>query len=215
MKSFAVIGIGLFGKKLATDLFDAGQTVLAIDSKEAHIEEIADNVTRAAILDATNREALAQLGINKYDCVIVATSHDLATSVIITMNLKALNVPKIVCKVMSDTDREILETLGANMCITPEHIAASKLARRLMAQNIIDYTQISKEHSLVEIETPSVWAGKSILDINVRAKYGINIIAIIRGEKTLVYFPPSEVLQPTDLLLIIGNDKDLERVQKL
>lgn len=215
MKSFAVIGIGLFGKKLACDLFDAGHTVLAIDHRESHIEEIADSVSRAATVDAKNREALAQLGIQKYDCVIVATSSDLATSVIITMNLRALNVPEIICKVKTETDKEILETLGASICITPEHIAATKLARRLCAKNILDFTKLTDNHSIVEIEVPRSWVGKSVIELSVRANFNVNIMAIRRSSEMKVDFAPTEVLQAQDILILIGNNKDLDKLEKL
>ena len=115
MKSFAIIGLGLFGSQLAMDLFNEGHNVLVIDNDENIIEKIADRVSKAVTVDAKNREALSQLGIQKYDCVIVCTSNDLATSVIITMNLKALQVQKIICKVRDETDKEVLETLGASM----------------------------------------------------------------------------------------------------
>ena len=128
MKSFAIIGLGLFGSQLAMDLFNEGHNVLVIDNDENIIEKIADRVSKAVTVDAKNREALSQLGIQKYDCVIVCTSNDLATSVIITMNLKALKVQKIICKVRDETDKEVLETLGASMCIVPEHVAAMKLS---------------------------------------------------------------------------------------
>lgn len=112
MKSFAIIGLGLFGTQLARDLYDAGHSVLAIDSDSERVENIADYVTQAVSLDAKNRELLLQVGIQKYDCVVMSITSDLATSVLITMNLKALGVPQIICKVQNETDQEILETLG-------------------------------------------------------------------------------------------------------
>ena len=112
MKSFAIIGLGLFGTQLAMDLYNEGHNVLAIDMDEEVTESVADHVSKAGCLDAKKREPLMQLGLNRYDSVIVCTSQDLATSVIITMNLRALQVPKIICKVRNDTDREVLETLG-------------------------------------------------------------------------------------------------------
>lgn len=215
MKSFAIIGLGLFGTQLALDLFNTGHNVLVIDNNEDSIEAIADRVTRAVTLDAKNRDSLSQLGINKYDCVVVAITGDLATSVLITMNLKALNVSQIVCKVQSDTDREVLETLGATFCIIPEHIAADKLAHKLTAKNVLDYTQLSDNHSIIEIVTPASWVNKSILDINVRAKYGVNIIAIRHDNKTQVSFDPTHPLNSGDVLIIVGNNKSLDKIQKL
>jgi len=214
MKSFAVIGLGLFGTKLATELYDAGHTVLAIDNNEERVEKIADHVTRAVTLDAKNREALSQLGINKYDCVIVSIARDLATSVLVTMNLKALNTPQIICKTQSETDEEVLVTLGAEYCIIPEHIAATKLLKKLTGRNVIDFTQLSDEHSIMEINIPESWINKSILDMDIRVKYGINIIGIRRDGKVHVDFNPAEALQADDELIIIGTNEKLDKIQK-
>ncbi|MCR5595398.1 MAG: TrkA family potassium uptake protein [Lachnospiraceae bacterium] len=215
MKSFAVIGLGLFGTQLAVDLFNEGNNVLAIDSAENNIERIADHVSKAVTLDAKNRESLAQLGINKYDCVIVCTSTDLATSVIITMNLRALNVPKIICKVQNDTDKEVLEALGASTCIIPEHVAALKLSKQLISNNVVDFTQLSEDYSIMEIIVPSVWTGKSIIDLNVRSQYGLNIIGIRHNDKLEVDFQPTYELQSNDELIIVGSNKNLSKIQKL
>lgn len=215
MKSYAIIGLGLFGTKLAKDLFDAGYNVLTIDINEKSTEMIADHVTRAVTMDAKNRDALAQLGINKYDCVIVAMSGDLATSVLVTMNLKALNVPKIICKVQNEQDEEVLITLGANFCIIPEHIGASNLAHQLTSKNVLDFTQLSPHHSIMEISVPDEWFGHSIKEINVRVKYGINIIALRRNKQLRVEIDPDSPLMPSDMLFVIGSNKNLNRLQKI
>lgn len=215
MKSFAIIGLGLFGTKLARELFEAGNTVLAIDQNEQIINNIADSVTRAVVLDAKDRSGLSQLGINKYDCVVVAVSRDLATSVLVTMNLKALNVPKIICKVQSSTDQEVLEKLGATTCIIPEHIAASKLTRKLTGRNVIDFTQLSEDHSIVEMSTPESWVGKSIIELKIRSHYKVNIIGIRSSGKMIADFDPSVVLSHSDELIIIGNNKNLDKLLKI
>lgn len=215
MKSFAIIGLGLFGTQLAKELFDSGYNVLAIDINEELIEEISDNVSRAITMDAKNRTALSQLGINKYDCVIVAGSNDLATSVLVTMNLKALNVPYIVCKVQNEADREVLETLGASLCIIPEHIAATKLSKKLTSKNILEFTQLSEDHSIIEINTPELWLGKSIIELNVRSSYSVNIIAIRTNGQIKVDFDPSISLSSEDELIIIGKNKYLDKILKL
>jgi len=215
MKSFAIIGLGLFGTQLAKDLYNAGHNVLAIDSNEAIIEQIADHVSRAVTMDAKNRSGLAQLGISKYDCAVVGVSGDLATSVLVTMNLKALNVPQIVCKVQNSTDEEVLTTLGATACIVPEHIAANKMAKRLTSNHIIDFTQLSDDHSIMEMTTPASWIGKSIADLNIRACHGINVIGIRSDGRIRVDFAPTEPLKETDELIVIGRNKNLDKIQKI
>lgn len=215
MKSFAIIGLGLFGTHLAKTLFNDGNNVLVIDQNEKVVEQIADEVTRAVIMDAKDRKALSQLGISKYDCVIVAVSGDLATSVLVTMNLKALNVPKIICKVQNTTDKEVLETLGASLCIIPEHIGATKLAKTLEDKNVLDYIQLSDNHSIIEFSTPASWVGHSIIELGIRSKYSVNIISIKNNGIIHVDFNPADLLTENDELVIIGKNADLDRLQKI
>lgn len=215
MKSFAIIGLGLFGTQLARDLYDAGHSVLAIDSDSERVENIADYVTQAVSLDAKNRELLLQVGIQKYDCVVMSITSDLATSVLITMNLKALGVPQIICKVQNETDQEILETLGASYCLIPEHIAANKMAKKLTSRNIIDFTQLSDEYSIMELTVPASWIGKSIIEINVRVHYGVNVIGKRSAGHLEVNFDPKLPLEAEDELIVIGSNRDLDKLQKL
>ena len=211
MKSFVVIGLGLFGTKLATDLYEAGHFVMTIDKNEEVSEMIADKVSKAVTLDATNRNALSQLGISKYDCTIVGTSGDLASSVLITMNLKALDAKQIICKVHDETDREILTTLGASQCIIPEHIGASNLSHTLTGRNILDFMQLSDLISVVELSIPKSWIGHSISDLNVRSRYGLNIIALRRNDSIHVEFDPKQPLLQDDILVIAGKDDTLQK----
>ncbi len=215
MKSFAVIGLGLFGTKLAKELYEDGHNVLVIDNDEDSIEKIADKVTKAVTLDAKNRDSLAQLKINKYDCAIVCTANDLATLVIVTMNLKALQVPRIICKVQNETDQEVLEALGANQCIIPEHDAANNLCKRLTSRHVLDFMQLSEEHGIMEIAIPENWKNKSIIDLKIRSQYGLNIIGIKHNDVLSVDFEPTYVLQPSDELVVIGNNDNLEKLEKL
>ncbi|MCR5626093.1 MAG: TrkA family potassium uptake protein [Lachnospiraceae bacterium] len=215
MKSFAIIGLGLFGEQLAKDLFKEGHNVLAIDKDEEIVERIADSVSKAVVFDAKNRNALAHIGIDKYDCAVLCTSSDLAASVIITMNLKALNVPKIVCKVQNETDQEVLEALGASSCMVPEHIAAINFSKRLSTNNVLDFTQLSDEYGIMEIKAPESWINKSILELNIRSQYKLNIMAIRHEGKLIVDFPPTFVFSDSDELIMIGNNNNLTKVQKL
>jgi len=215
MKSFAVIGLGLFGTKLAGELFEAGHNVLVIDTNEKKIDAIADHVSRAVVLDAKDRDALSHLGISRYDCVVVCTTNDLANTVLITMNLKALNVPQIVCKVLNEQDEEVLKTLGASFCLIPEHIGAVNLSHKLNSKNVLDFTQLSAHHSIVEILVPKDWVGRSLRELEIRAKHGVNIIAIRRNNLLQVDFDPSEPLLESDILFVIGSNKKLMKIQKI
>ncbi len=215
MKSFAVIGLGLFGTQLAKELYADGHIVLAIDKRENVVEKIADEVTQAVCCDAKNKETLEKLKIDKYDCVIVCTSTDLATSVIVTMNLKSLNVSNIICKVQNETDHEVLQTLGASQCIIPEHVAAINLSKRLDSYHVTDFMQLSEEHGIIEMTIPESWVNKSILELNIRSVYGINIIGIKNEGKLSVNFDASYVLKGSDELVVVGSTKSLSKLEKL
>lgn len=213
MKSYVIIGLGLFGTQLALDLYEQGENVLVIDKNEELINEYANRVSRAIIADAKKREVLKQLGVDKCDCAIVAMTSDLATSVLITMNLRALGIKEIICKAQNETDKEVLETLGASKVIIPEKIAADRLCRRISQPNVLEYIELSDEHGIIELEPPESWIGKSITGLNIRVKYSVNIIAIKRNGKIIVSFDPKEPIEKEDVFVLIGNNKSLNKIQ--
>lgn len=215
MKSYVVIGLGLFGTEIAVQLYESGEDVMVIDINEELVEEYADRVSRAVAADAKKRDVLKRLGVDKFDCAIVAMTSDLATSVLITMNLKALGIEKIVCKAQNEADKEVLETLGATQVIIPEKIAADKLCRRVTHPNVLDYIELTDDYGIIEIQVPTAWVGRSIMNINVRAKYGVNIIAIKQENSLNMSFGADYVLKAGDVLVVLGSEKALGKAQKL
>lgn len=215
MKSYVVIGLGLFGLETATKLYEQGENVLVIDTNEELVNEYVNKVGRAIIADAKKRDVLKQLGVDKYDCAIVATTSDLATSVLVTMNLKALGVKEIICKVQNETDMEVLETLGATQVIIPEKIAADRLCMRMTQPNVLEYIEVSDKHGIIELEVPRAWVGKSIIDIDIRAKYGVNVMAIKKNGEVEVSFDPKVKLKATDVIVMIGSKKSLNKIQEI
>lgn len=215
MKSYVVIGLGLFGLELALKLYEQGENVLVIDMNEALVNEYANKVSRAVIADAKKREVLKQLGVDKYDCAIVATTSDLATSVLVTMNLKALGIKEIICKAQNETDVEVLETIGATRVIIPEKIAADRLCKRLIQPNVLEYIEVSDRYGIVELEIPKSWVGKSIIDLNIRARFGVNIMAIKREEEINVSFDPKCALEESDVIVLLGDNKSLDTIQAI
>lgn len=212
MKSYAVIGLGRFGTKVATSLYELGEEVLAIDTNEELINSVADLVTKAVIADAKDKNVLKKLGISECDTAIVALGSDLASSVLITMNLKSLGVRNVICKAHDDTHREILEKIGADRVIIPEREEAEKLARSLVSPNVLELIELSKEHGIVEIATPKEWLGKSIREINIRDKYKVNVIAIKENDALRVNFPPDEKLTEEIKLVILGEYSFLDKL---
>lgn len=204
MKSYIVVGLGRFGSHLATCLYSNNEEVLAVDTKEELVNEIADNVTRAVVADATNKNVLKSLGAGKCDVAIVAIGDNLSASVLITMNLKSLGVPKIICKAHDDTHKEILEKLGADEVIIPEFVVATKAARRLTSPSIMEYIDVSKDYGIVECKAQKEWIGKTIRELHFRARFGVNIIAVKEYGKVMI--SPSADYQVSDdaILVMLG-----------
>lgn len=215
MKSYAVIGLGRFGTKAAECLYEYGADVLAIDIDEELVNNIADKVTRAAVADAKDKKDLHRLGVNECDCVIIALGSNLAASVLITMNVKALGVKNVICKAHDDIHREILEKLGADKVIIPERDAAEKTVRALISPDFLDFVELSDEYGIIQIAPPKSWVGKEIRELTIRNKYNVNIIAVTDGEKTRVSIPADYKIEADINLVLLGEYDNLNRIQKL
>ena len=205
MKSYIIIGLGRFGFELAVRLYACGEEVLAIDRDEAIVNRIADRVTRAVVADAQDYDVLARLGADHVDRAVVAIGSDLGASALITMNLKTLKVPYVLCKAQNDTHKEILERLGANRVIIPERETADKLALGLTSTGIMEYIELSDEYGIAEVSPESSWVGKTIRALELRTRYGINVIAL-RQQGQLTIPPDIETpLTHEDILVILGS----------
>ncbi len=214
MKSFVVIGLGRFGTRIAEKLYDMNSEVLAVDIDNEKVQQIADNVTQAVSGDARDIDVLRALGVRNCDCAIVAIASDLSSSIFITMNLKELDVPYIVAKAQSPMHKRILEKLGANSVIIPEQEMADRVAHKLVEPNILDFIEISDEYSLVEEQAPDAWINKSIKDLSVRARLGINIIAVKNGKDINIAPGGDYIVRNGDVLVIIGKYEALAKLRK-
>ena len=215
MKSYVVIGLGRFGTEMALKLYDCGEDVLAIDTDENIIDKISDRVTKAVAADARDLDVLRKLGVEDFDRAVVAVGSDLAASALITMNLKTLGVPFIICKAHDDTYREILEKLGADRVIIPEWEMADKLAKGLTTAGVMEYIELSSEYGIVEMTPPAEWLGKTIRALELRSRYGANVIAVRRGEDLRI---PPEIDTPLEddfILVILGSYKVIEKLEKM
>lgn len=214
MKTFAVIGLGRFGTEAATKLYEYGMDVIAIDTSEELVTPIVEKVTRGVVCDATDKEVLKSLGVNKCDCAIVATGSNFAASVLITMNLKAIGVEYIICKASDDTHKEILEKLGANEVVIPERVVANKIAVSLVSPNLMDFMELSSDYGMIERVVPQTWVGKTIRELNVRAEYNINIVAIKDNGKMDVSFGPDFIFEQKQSVIVLGSYKNLEKIKR-
>ena len=215
MKSYIVIGLGLFGAELARQLCKQGCEVLAMDVESDLVQQVAEDVTHAVVADGRDKEVLRSLGAGNFDCGIVAIGDDLAASVLTTINLQELNVPHIVCKAHDDTHRRVLEKLGANRVVIPEYEFAGKLARSLASHNVLDYIELSPDYGILEVPAPKAWIGKTLKELNVRAKLGVNIIAVENKNETNVSPAADYRIEDGDIMVVLGDNKALEAVQKL
>ena len=215
MKSYIVIGLGRFGSQAAKRLYELGCEVLAIDHNSELVQPIANQVTQAVVADARDKEVLRALGAKDFECAIVAIGDNLADSVLATMNLKELGVPYIVCKASDETHRQVLMKLGADRVVIPEQEHADRLAKNLSSPNVLDYIELSEEYGIIEIPAPKAWVGKSLKELNVRAKLGVNIIAVESGKKTNVSPTADYLIREGDIMVVLGDTYSLEAVQKL
>lgn len=215
MKSYIVVGLGRFGSALARQLCLLGAEVLAMDVRSDLVQQLANDVTHAVVGDAQDLEVLRALGARDFDCAVVAIGDDLAASVLATMNLKELGVPYIVCKAHDRTHSRVLEKLGVDRVIIPEQEHAERLARSLHSHNVLDYIELSEDYGILEVPAPKSWIGKTLKELNIRAKLGVNIIAVESDGKTNVSPSADYKILAGDIMVVLGDNLALEAVQKL
>lgn len=215
MKSFIIVGLGRFGSQAARRLCQQGCEVLAIDTSGELVQQLSDDVTQAVVGDARDKEVLRALGAKDFDCGIVAIGDSLADSVLATMNLKELGVPYIVCKAHDETHRQVLKKLGADRVVIPEKENADRLAKSLSSPNVLDYIELSEDYGIIEVPAPGLWQDKSLIELNVRAKLGVNILAIKRNGDITVSPAADFRIAHADVLVVLGDTAALNAVQKL
>ena len=215
MKSCIVVGLGRFGSEVARRLYSYGCEVLAIDNCSENVQQIADQVTHAVVGNAQDKDVLRALSAQDFECAIVAIGDSLADSVLATMNLKGLGVPRVICKAHDETHRQVLLKLGADQVVIPEQENAARLAKSLSSRNVLDYIELSAEYGIIEVNAPSVWQNKSLKELNVRAKLGVNILAVRREGKINVSPSADFTIADGDVMLVLGDTRALNAVQKL
>ncbi|ABG52919.1 TrkA-N [Trichodesmium erythraeum IMS101] len=214
-KQFAVIGLGRFGRAVCETLHNLGYEVLAIDKEEKMVNRaIADEISSHAFkLDSTEINAIKQAGVLDFDTVIVAIGNYLAESIITTLNLKELGIKSVVAKASSETHRKLLEKVGADYVVFPEKEMGCEVARLLTKPKVIDQFDIGPEHSIVETVVPDKFDGKTIADLQIRNKYGLNLLAINSQDKKFTINPkPSTILKKGRIIVVLGSNQDINRL---
>ncbi|MGB3536133.1 MAG: TrkA family potassium uptake protein [Microcoleaceae cyanobacterium] len=216
-QQFAVIGLGRFGRAVCTQLHESGYEVLAIDKEEKKVcQALHDQIASHAVqLDTTEIAALKESGILEFETVIVAIGNFLAESITTTLNLKEAGVIKVVAKASSKTHMKILHKVGADLVVFPEDEMGRELGQRLMTRNrIIDLFELDPQHSVVEIKVPEEFYGRTIMELDLRKKYGINLLAIRedQAEETEINPLPNKRFSPGMIMIILGSNKSIERL---
>ena len=212
-KQYLVLGLGRFGTSLARTLCELGQEVLAVDSDEELVTSIAPYVTQAMQLDATDEAALASLGVSNFDAAIVSIGQNTRDSILVCVLLKELGVPCLIAKANDELHAKVLRKIGADRVVFPERDMGARLARNILTPNVLDLMNLSDDYQIVEVRLPEKWIDNSIIGVNVRRQYGLNILAIHRNGRFLVSPAPDLLFEAGDTLLVMGKKTDIERLE--
>lgn len=212
MKSILIIGMGRMGRHLAGKMQALGNDVMIVDSHKDIIDSISDEFTNASICDCTNEAVIRALGVYNFDICFVTIGEDFQSSLIITSLLKKNGAKKIVAKANQDIQAELLRTIGADEIVNAEEELAEYLAFRYNSDNIFDYVPLTDEYSMYELPIPSHWQGKTPIELDIRKKYNINVIAVKNGETMNPNLGPGYHFREGDHILIIGRFDEIIRL---
>ena len=211
MKSVLLIGLGRFGKHIARKLNELNHQVMAVDSNEERVNSVLPFVTNAQIGDSTNEEFLSSLGIRNFDACIVAIGDNFQNSLEKASLLKELGAKKVIARASTGVQEKFLLRNGADEVVYPEKQLASWTAIRCTSDNILDYIELDENYSIFELSVPSEWTGKSILQLDIRKKYCISILAIRENGKLHMNITPDTVLSAEKSILVLGAQKAIQK----
>jgi trk system potassium uptake protein TrkA len=215
VKQFAVIGLGRFGTSVASTLHRLGYEVLAIDSSDERVQSISSEVTHVVQADTTDEKTLKALGIRNFDVVVVAIGEDVQANILTTLLLKELGVAYIVAKAKNELHGKMLEKIGADRVVYPERDMGVRVAHNLVSTNVLDYIELSPNLSLVEVSTPKMLVGQTLAEANLRAKYGVNVVALKRGDELIIPPLPSEKIDEKDILILVGGTAGVSKLEEM
>jgi len=226
MRQFAVIGLGRFGSSVANTLAEKGHEVLGIDVDEERVQEISEFLAHVVCIDATDEKALRAVGIENVDAAVVAMGGNLEASILITLILKEIGIKEVISKAVTVSHGKVLKKVGATKVVFPERDMGVRLANTLMSPTIIEHIGLSDKCSIVELVPPDSFVGKSLGDLDVRAKHGVNVIAIKRkvsivtkdGKKSVeeridVSPKANDTISKEDILVVLGENKNIEKLK--
>ena len=217
MKRFAVIGLGKFGFHVAKALFESGNEVVAVDQDKNRIQEIDPFCTEAIVMDATDKERLSALGLENMDSVIISAGTKISNSILICLHLQEMGIKKILAKALDEDHAKILKKVGATEIIRPEMAMAVRVARSLSTPNILDFIPLAEDYNLMQVDPPRAFIGKTLKELNLRAKYNVYVIAIkeLVPENFVLVPPAGFLIKDSDVLMILGKEQDLSKIKEL
>ena len=209
MKQFIVLGLGRFGSAVATTLVELGHEVLGVDNDEERVDALKDKITQAVQADITEERVLKELGVKNFDAAIVSIATDLEASILVTMMLKEMGLKYIIAKAQSALHGKVLEKIGVDKIVFPERDMGRRIARSLIIPNIKDYIELEPDHSVIEIEALPEFVDKTLSELDLRNKYGINVLAIKRDNSFNISPWAKDVIKKGDFLIVIGETKKI------
>lgn len=214
MKSFVVIGCGRFGESVAKTLYKLGYEVLVIDKAQESIQSIADEVTHAVQADVMDESVLKELGLSNFDVAIVAIGSNLEASIFATLMAKEVGVPKVVTKAQSELHGKLLYKIGADKIIFPERDMGVRVGHNLVSTNILDFIELSPDYGILEITALEEWENKTLSQLRLSSKYGLNVMVIKKGSEVIVPPSASDVIEKEDVLVVIGSTSNINKIER-
>jgi trk system potassium uptake protein len=213
-KQFAIIGIGRFGSSVAETLHKMDYEVLAVDQDPDRVQEIADWVTHVVEADSTDEKALRELGITNFDVVVVAIGEDIQASIMTTLLLKELGVKKVVTRALNAQHGKVLQKIGADKVVFPERDMGVRLVHNLISPSVLDFVELSDDYGMAEIRAGKYFSGKSLQELDIRARFNCNVMAIRSDGKFHITPSVEYMLQEDDLLIVMGHNDDLREMEQ-
>jgi trk system potassium uptake protein len=213
-KQFVVIGLGRFGSSVAKTLYSLGNEVLVIDTDEERVQGMSEFATHAVEVDATDENALRSLGIRNFDVAVVAIGNDVQASIMVSLVCKELGIKYVIAKAQNEMHAKVLYKIGADRVVFPEREMGVRVGHNLCSSNILEYIELSPDYSIMEVTPIEEWQGKTLKELNMRSKHGINVMAIKRDNDINISPTAEEILQPDDVLVVVGANDDLKNIER-